>query len=278
MQHTCHAPNQEAAMSSSNPTPVFFNETTNYQGVPIYTVYLADEHQLSTFNRHDAEACRDHLIDVCTSGRPAFVKDGEIRVVYSDLTDAKAAIPMAFETLETVYWTVDGWKLPEPEGRWTVIENTPGYLPEDDDPPVFDSYAEAVSYLNERVAEYVDDPDGEFTAEPAASSGNYAAAVIHDHSRQHDLGRWIAVERVEEDSPDITSGDAAQRWQDGRDDHDCLHASDAETALQFIGYYGAPGRGSAWKCATCGLDWTKIGDSFHDPADGPFELQPRDVI
>ena len=33
--------------------------------------------------------------------------------------------------------------------QFTVIENTPGYMPEADDPPVFDTYAEAVACLNE---------------------------------------------------------------------------------------------------------------------------------
>ena len=37
---------------------------------------------------------------------------------------------------------------------YLVIENTPGYLPEDDDPPAFDDYSEAVTCLNERAKEY----------------------------------------------------------------------------------------------------------------------------
>ncbi len=31
--------------------------------------------------------------------------------------------------------------------NYTIIENTPGYLPESDDPPMFDSYAEALNDL-----------------------------------------------------------------------------------------------------------------------------------
>lgn len=39
------------------------------------------------------------------------------------------------------------------EKNYTIIENTPGYLPEEDDPPTFDSYAEAMRALVERNKE-----------------------------------------------------------------------------------------------------------------------------
>lgn len=84
--------------------------------------------------------------------------------------------------------------------QWIVIENTPGYMPDDDDPPIFDDYADAVSYLNERCAEYADiigedDITPQYRVEYGwASSGNYAAAMIWDDSRTHDLGRYIGVE------------------------------------------------------------------------------------
>jgi hypothetical protein len=82
---------------------------------------------------------------------------------------------------------------------FVVIENTPGYLPDDDDPPTFEDYGDAVAYLNERAAEYADDPDGNYRVEyGCASSGNYAAVVVWDDDRAHDLGRYIAVERVED--------------------------------------------------------------------------------
>ncbi len=84
--------------------------------------------------------------------------------------------------------------------QYTVIENTPGYLPDDEDPPIFDEYADAVEYLNDRCKEYEDDESGVFTVEYGlASSGNYAAAAISDSSKMHDLGRWIAVEGLEEE-------------------------------------------------------------------------------
>ncbi len=83
---------------------------------------------------------------------------------------------------------------------FVVIENTPGYMPDDDDPPTFEDYADAVAYLNDRCKEYEEDESGSFTVEYGwASSGNYAAAVINDSSKMHDLGRWIAVELCEED-------------------------------------------------------------------------------
>ena len=84
--------------------------------------------------------------------------------------------------------------------RWIVIANTPGYMPDDDEPPFFDDYSEAVEYLNARCREYEDDESGVYSVEYGwASSGNYAAAVVLDSSKMHDLGRWIAVERCDDD-------------------------------------------------------------------------------
>jgi hypothetical protein len=81
--------------------------------------------------------------------------------------------------------------------RFVVIENTPGYLPDDDDPPTFDEYADAVAYLNERAAEYADDPDAEppYRVEHGwASADNLAAVMVYDDSKTHDLGRYIGIE------------------------------------------------------------------------------------
>lgn len=83
---------------------------------------------------------------------------------------------------------------------FVVIENTPGYLPDDDDPPTFEDYSDAVGYLNERAAEYADDESGNFTVEYGwASSANLAAVAISDNSKMHDLGRFIAIELLEEE-------------------------------------------------------------------------------
>jgi predicted ester cyclase len=83
--------------------------------------------------------------------------------------------------------------------RYIVIENTPGYLPEDD-PFVTDDYSAAVAYMNERAAEYTDNPDGNYRIEVGiASSNNYAAVMVWDDDKTHDLGRYIGVEINEED-------------------------------------------------------------------------------
>lgn len=41
-------------------------------------------------------------------------------------------------------------------GRFAVIEHTPGYMPENDDPPMFDTEDEAWSYLTEEVQRYIE--------------------------------------------------------------------------------------------------------------------------
>lgn len=75
---------------------------------------------------------------------------------------------------------------------YVVIENTPGYLPEEDDPACFEDYANAVSYMNELAAEYAE--DSRFRVEYGyASEDNYAALMIYDDSKMYDLGRSIAV-------------------------------------------------------------------------------------
>jgi len=82
---------------------------------------------------------------------------------------------------------------------FVVIENTPGYLPVDDDPPTFEEYADAVEYLNDRASEYADDPDCDFRVEYGiASSDNLAAVIIWDGSKTHDLGLVIQILREEE--------------------------------------------------------------------------------
>ena len=40
---------------------------------------------------------------------------------------------------------------------YVVVENTPGYLPEETDPAKFVSYEGAVSYAMDKVAEYLDE-------------------------------------------------------------------------------------------------------------------------
>lgn len=86
------------------------------------------------------------------------------------------------------------------QDRYVVVENTPGYLPEDDDPPVFHTYSDAVAYANERADEYEHDPDGRYDVDRSyASSENTYCVVVHDCDREHDLGRVIEVLRYEEE-------------------------------------------------------------------------------
>lgn len=103
-------------------------------------------------------------------------------------------------------WTIQGndgayWAVEVETNRYVVIENTPGYLPEDDDPPVFDRYADAVQYLNDRAAEYADDPDANYRVEYGIASGdNLAAVIVHDDDSMHDLGRTIQILIDQEDN------------------------------------------------------------------------------
>lgn len=48
--------------------------------------------------------------------------------------------------------------------------------------------------------------------------------------------------------------------------------------LVFEGGYGAPGIGQSWKCTKCGKGWSRVGESFYDPADGAHILSPKDVV
>ena len=81
---------------------------------------------------------------------------------------------------------------------FVVIGNTPGYLPEDDDPATFDDYGDAVAHLNELAQEYIDDADGEYEVEYGIASGdNLAAVIVHDKSKIHDLGYVIQIMRDE---------------------------------------------------------------------------------
>jgi hypothetical protein len=82
---------------------------------------------------------------------------------------------------------------------FVVIENTPGYLPDDDDPPTFEEYSDAVEYLNARAAEYADDPDGNYRVEYGIASGdNLSAVIVWDDDKSHDLGRVIQILRDDE--------------------------------------------------------------------------------
>lgn len=86
---------------------------------------------------------------------------------------------------------------------FVVIENTPGYLPEVDDPAEFEDYAEAVVFMQEEIERYVEtikEVGGKPEVEVGwASPDNLAAAMVYDLSREHDLGRYFGVERDDEE-------------------------------------------------------------------------------
>ncbi len=91
---------------------------------------------------------------------------------------------------------------------YVVIENTPGYMPEDDDPAVFDNEADARVYASDLLSRLLDslcdgDPDGYEGAYAAlVISGSFQtddAVHVTDSRREHDLGRVIEIMPCEGD-------------------------------------------------------------------------------
>lgn len=76
---------------------------------------------------------------------------------------------------------------------YLVIENTPGYLPEADEPAEFSTYREAVDYANELADEL--EADGYTTDRSWASRDNSYAIQATTEAKMHDLGRVIEVVR-----------------------------------------------------------------------------------
>lgn len=99
--------------------------------------------------------------------------------------------------------------------RYVVIENTPGYMPDEDEPYTTDDYDEAVAYLNDRAAEYDNDESGIYRAEHGfASADNLAAVMIWNDASDHDLGRYIGVE-IDHDHDDNDDADEPDQEFDG---------------------------------------------------------------
>jgi hypothetical protein len=84
-----------------------------------------------------------------------------------------------------------------PNETFIVIENTPGYLPDADEPAEFDNYADAVAYANELADELVE--QGYECDRSWASRDNYYAIHCETSEKMHDLGRNIEVIRAESD-------------------------------------------------------------------------------
>jgi hypothetical protein len=89
----------------------------------------------------------------------------------------------------------------EPQGAWrdgparyVVIENTPGYLPDDDEPATFALFHEAVAHMDSLVESYREGIEGGGTLDRHVSMMRYrASAYVTDPAREHDLGRYFEV-------------------------------------------------------------------------------------
>ena len=77
---------------------------------------------------------------------------------------------------------------------YVVIENTPGYMPEDDDPAVFETLEDARAYAFELAQGYKDDADSNYRVTDDGA-GEYGCDTywVEDLDRSHDLGRMIEV-------------------------------------------------------------------------------------
>lgn len=79
---------------------------------------------------------------------------------------------------------------------FVVIESTPGYMADDDDPAVFDEYTDAVAHAN-TLADQLEE-QGYTTDRGWASADNYyAIKAVRDDTVAPDLGRIIAVEAMQ---------------------------------------------------------------------------------
>lgn len=94
--------------------------------------------------------------------------------------------------------------------NYAVIEYTPGYLPENDDPPVFDQYSEALNYLLAERQRLFDDEWGYEEEELPASAMpdlifmldvgevENGGFIYYDTRKMHDLGRIVEIVLLEE--------------------------------------------------------------------------------
>lgn len=94
---------------------------------------------------------------------------------------------------------------------YAVIEFTPGYLSEDDDPPIFDQYQEALNYLIEKREELFRE-DWAYSYPPEHLEDKYPPTfelevedivdgqfTYYDKRKMHDLGRIVEIVPVEEE-------------------------------------------------------------------------------
>ena len=82
--------------------------------------------------------------------------------------------------------------------RYVVVENTPGYLPEDEDPATFEDFRSAVRYMIELVRsnrDYRIEGGEDVTGWLDREAGD---AFLTDEGRPHDLGRYFCVMPLED--------------------------------------------------------------------------------
>jgi hypothetical protein len=83
--------------------------------------------------------------------------------------------------------------------HFVVVNNTPGYLPEEDDPATFDTRKEAIAYLVDEVARYcqhLEEVDELFRVN---WSDDMDEALVEHLDREHDLGRVFEILMAEEE-------------------------------------------------------------------------------
>lgn len=80
--------------------------------------------------------------------------------------------------------------------KFIVIENTPGYLPDDTDPGVYDTFQEALEAAKTLEAELI---DMGYTQEGSTiQEANYYQSYWTTEEKMHDLGRVIEIMEAEE--------------------------------------------------------------------------------
>ena len=102
-----------------------------------------------------------------------------------------------------VRWYAVGEPIVAKPQRYVMVENTPGYLPEEDEPFVSEDFDAVFAYMKERVESYCDFLCQSYEYaddyEPVVWwAENLRAAEVFDPRREHDLGRCFSVEEYEE--------------------------------------------------------------------------------
>ncbi len=86
---------------------------------------------------------------------------------------------------------------------FVVIESTPGYMPDDDDPPTFDNITDARVYASDLLSRLLDTlydsqmldevPAPGFDVQGSFADTDCFSVLVYDKSREHDLGRVIEI-------------------------------------------------------------------------------------